>query len=65
MSVAGITADINPRIDIIVSDGVSLGIKEEAAFACVTKGVTSDGTLTLYCYEEKPTVDMNIMIEVV
>ena len=65
VSVAGITADINPRIDIIVSDGVSLGIKEEAAFACVTRGVTGDGTLTLYCYEEKPTVDMNIMIEVV
>ena len=65
VNVTGITADINPRIDIIVSDGVSLGIKEEAAFACVTRGVTSDGTLTLYCYEEKPTVDMNIMIEVV
>lgn len=65
VSVAGITADINPRIDIIVSDGVSLGIKEEASFACVTKGITGDGTLTLYCYEEKPTVDMNIMIEVV
>ena len=65
VNVAGITADINPRIDIIVSDGVSLGIKEEAAFACVTRGVTGDGTLTLYCYEEKPTVDMNIMIEVV
>ena len=65
VNVAGITAAINPRIDIIVSDGVSLGIKEEAAFACVTKGITGDGTLTLYCYEEKPTVDMNIMIEVV
>lgn len=65
VNVAGITADINPRIDIIISDGVSLGIKEEAAFACVTRGVTGDGTLTLYCYEEKPTVDMNIIIEVV
>lgn len=65
VNVAGITVDINPRIDIIVSDGVSLGIKEETAFACVTKGVTGDGTLTLYCYEEKPTVDMNIIIEVV
>ena len=65
VNVTGITADINPRIDIIVSEGVSLGIKEEAAFACVTRGVTGDGTLTLYCYEEKPTVDMNIMIEVV
>lgn len=65
VNVAGVTASINPRIDIIVSDGVSLGIKEEAAFACVTRGITGDGTLTLYCYEEKPTVDMNIMIEVV
>ena len=65
VNVAGVTASINPRIDIIVSDGVSLGIKEEVAFACVTRGVTGDGTLTLYCYEEKPTVDMNIIIEVV
>ena len=65
VNVEGITASMNPRIDIIVSDGVSLGIKEESAFACVTKGITGDGTLTLYCYEEKPTVDMNIMIEVI
>lgn len=65
VNVAGITEAINPRIDIIVSDGVSLGIKEEAAFACVTRGITGDGMLTLYCYEEKPTVDMNIIIEVV
>lgn len=65
VNVAGITADINPRIDVIISDDVALGIEEETAFACVTKGVTGDGTITLYCYEAKPTVDMNIMIEVV
>lgn len=63
--IAGMTAEINPRIDVIISDTISLGLKEEAAFACVTRGETGDGTITLYCYDEKPSVDLNVMIEVV
>ena len=65
VAVEGITESLNPRIDIIVSDNVVTGKKEEIAFSYVTKVTTGDGILTAYCYETKPDVDLNIMIEVI
>lgn len=65
VAVEGITESLNPRIDIIVSDNVVAGKKEEIAFSYVTKVTTGDGILTAYCYETKPDVDLNIMIEVI
>ena len=65
VTVEGITESLNPRIDIIVSDNVVTGKKEEIAFSYVTKVTTGDGILTAYCYETKPDVDLNIMIEVI
>ena len=65
IAVEGITEDLNPRIDLIVSDNVVTGKKEEIAFSCCTKVTTGDGILTAYCYETKPDIDLNIMIEVI
>ena len=65
VAVEGITESLNPRIDIIISDNVVTGKKEEIAFSYVTKVTTGDGILTAYCYETKPDVDLNIMIEVI
>jgi hypothetical protein len=65
VAVEGITESLNPRIDIIISDNVVVGKKEEIAFSYVTKVTTGDGILTAYCYETKPDVDLNIMIEVI
>lgn len=65
VQVDGITATLNPRIDIIVSDNVAVGKKEEIAFSYFTRVTTGEGILTAYCYETKPNVDLNIMIEVV
>ena len=65
VAVEGITESLNPRIDTIISDNVVAGKKEEIAFSYVTKVTTGDGILTAYCYETKPDVDLNIMIEVI
>lgn len=65
VQVNGITASLNPRIDIIISDNVAVGKKEEVAFSYFTRVTTGDGILTAYCYETKPNVDLNIMIEVI
>ena len=65
VAVEDITESFNPRIDIIISDNVVTGKKEEIAFSYVTKVTTGDGILTAYCYETKPDVDLNIMIEVI
>ena len=65
VAVEGITESLNPRIDLIVSDNVATGKKEEIAFSYFTRVTTGDGILTAYCYETKPNVDLNIMIEVI
>lgn len=65
VEVKGMTSALNPRIDVIISDNVAVGKKEEVAFSYFTRVTTSDGSLTAYCYETKPNVDLNIMIEVI
>jgi len=65
VAVEGITESLNPRIDLIVSDNVVTGKKEEIAFSYFTRVTTGDGILTAYCYETKPDIDVNIMIEVI
>lgn len=65
VAVEGIAETLNPRIDLIVSDNVVLGIKEEISFSYFTRVTTGDGILTAYCYETKPNIDINIMIEVI
>ena len=65
VAVEGITESLNPRIDLIVSDNVVTGLKEEIAFSYFTRVTTGNGILTAYCYETKPDVDLNIMIEVI
>lgn len=65
VNVEGITESLNPRIDLIVSDDITTGKNEELAFSYFTKVITGSGTLTAYCYETKPDIDLNIMIEVI
>ena len=65
VAVEGITESLNPSIDLIVSDNVATGKKEEIAFSYFTRVTTGDGILTAYCYETKPDIDLNIMIEVI
>lgn len=65
VEVEGITEDLNPRIDVIISDDIDTGKAEENDFSYFTKVITGNGTITVYCYETKPTVDLNIMIEVI
>ena len=65
VSVKGITESLNPRIDVIISDNVVTGKKEEIAFSYLTRVTTGDNILTAYCYETKPDVDLNIIIEVI
>lgn len=65
VAVNGITKELNPRIDIIISDNVILGQEEEVSYSYLTRAITNDGSITAYCYSEKPTVDLNLMVEVI
>lgn len=58
------TEDLNPVVDLIVSDVVAVGLSEEQNYNYITKITTGNQSLTAYCYKEKPTVDLNIIVEV-
>lgn len=66
-----ITEELNPRIDLIVSEDIEIGLQELEAFDCITRGTTSRneeelmGYLTLYCYKTCPQKDLNIIVEIV
>lgn len=62
ITVSGLTSSLHPILDVIISDTVATGIEEQKQWAYITKAVTGDGTLTLYCYEHQPTIDLNILI---
>ena len=38
---------------------------EETAFACITGGTTAANSLTLYCRDDKPAIDINVRLEVI
>ena len=64
VSVSGILATDTPHIMPVYSTTNSTAITQKEAWACVSKAETSDGTITFTCFEDKPTTDIPIQIEV-
>ena len=64
VSVSGILATDTPHIMPVYSTTNSTAISQKEAWACVSKAETSDGTITFTCFEDKPTTDIPIQIEV-
>ena len=60
-----------PEVDRPTADwdfsGATLDNYEALAegFACITRLVTAAGSLTAYCYAEKPTVDLSVFLKAV
>lgn len=53
-----------PHITPVYSGTNATAIAQKEAWSYVSKAETSDGLITFYCFEEKPTIDINIQIEV-
>lgn len=66
IKVDGVTAESNsaPHICLVCSDDPDTAYDEMEAFGCVSKGVTGDGTITFTCFEDKPSIDFILQIEV-
>lgn len=67
VNVEGILATDNPIVDIDMSNAMS---EEDSALATeewnlVRRIATNDGSVTMYCYDEIPTMDINIILKVV
>lgn len=58
------TEELNPVVDLVVSDVIAVGLLEEQNYNYITKIITGNQSLTAYCYKEKPTIDINIIVEV-
>lgn len=65
VSVSGITADLSPIIDLIVSDDVATSDEEIAQWSYITKATTGDNIITFRCNKTKPTIELNFKIKVV
>lgn len=64
VTVSGILASDMPHIAPVYSTTNATAIAQKEAWACVSKAVTSDGSITFTCFEEKPSIDIPIQIEV-
>lgn len=65
VTVTGLAEDGYPILDLIISTDTTTGIDENKQWAYITKATTAENTLTVKCYEKKPTVALNFVIKVV
>ena len=65
IAVSGIKADDNPLVDIVLNDDIETAIKEQEEYSKISRIQTSDGSILITCFEEKPEVEMKIQLKVV
>lgn len=65
ITVAGILETDNPHIIPVYSSNNETALSETQAWSMVSQGITKSGTITFTCFEEKPSVQLNLQIEVV
>ncbi len=65
VTVIGLAEDGYPILDLITSADTTTGINENKQWAYITKATTAENTLTVKCYEKKPTIALNFVIKVV
>ena len=65
VSVAGITENDRPIIDIVLSATPATALAEVEAWGLVSKIETGTGSITATCLEEAPGVDINLQMKVI
>lgn len=65
VEISGITSDLSPFIDLIVSDDVATSDKEISQWSYITKATTGDNIITFRCNKTKPTIELNFKVKVV
>ena len=64
VNIAGMTADMDPHVDLVPAAGSSPTAEEEEAFGCLTGGTTANGTVTFECRDDKPEIGFAVKLEV-
>lgn len=65
INVSGITEVDTPIVDVVLSPIVDTALLEEKAYACVSRIVTENNAITLYCNKTIPVTEFNIQLKVV
>lgn len=65
VEMSGITADLSPFIDLIVSDDITTSDEEISQWSYITKATTSDNIITFRCNKTKPTIELSFKVKVV
>lgn len=65
INISGILATDNPIVDVVLDVNTSTAMTQISAWLCVSKIVTSDGSITATCLENLPTTDIPIQLKVV
>ena len=64
ISISGILATDMPHISPVYSATLATAITQKENWAMVCKAVTADGSITFTCFEEKPSVNLSVQLEV-
>ena len=65
VEISGITAELSPFIDLIVSDDITTSDEEITQWSYITKATTGDNIITFRCNKTKPTIELNFKVKVV
>ena len=65
VTISGITSDLSPFIDLIVSDDIATSDEEISQWSYITKATTGDNIITFRCNKTKPTIELNFKVKVV
>lgn len=64
VAVEGIIADDKPHISAVYSGTLEEMIAQKTAWGMVSDAETAEGSISFICFEEKPTTDISVQIEV-
>ena len=65
VTISGVTSDLSPFIDLIVSDDIVMSDKEMTQWSYITKATTGDNIITFRCNKTKPNIELNFKVKVV
>lgn len=65
LPVSGILSSDNPIIDVVLSDDTASSKTILKNWSNVSRIVTNNGSITVYCYDTKPTVSIPIQLKIV
>lgn len=64
ISATGLTNDGYPICDVVLSTDISAARLQTEAYKCIDRVSVKDGSVTLYCFDEVPTVNFTMRIQI-